>query len=294
MFGQVDSVGVDLVDDMRMAVQGTSAKTLVSTCDVLYNNSESNDEKASCKNDGASKFVSVVKRETVEIKDSSGNTVASINNVPIYGAFCTGTYSYIWNSGYYWIDSAEFPSKSGSDFRAWRWLTLKYKNESNGDATVVYDEWNNKRPFKLIKIKDNERGVCIKAYENTNTNSIFNKYSSGNVFPGTNVKNVNGDQRMEIDITSGVGDGKLDEDPVYLIASGGSDNMAIYSLDVQKPAVSDESNSVFYSASFLLGTIDEDVRVTDDGGACVPSSGDTVSDYCAVGRFSFAIRTGGE
>ena len=80
--------------------------------------------------------------------------------MPIYGAFCTGTYSYIWNSGYL------FNGQNGYEK-----ASLKY---NNGDVSSG---------FRVLKVRDELRSVCISktlaasgsgyTINNDNFNSVF-------------------------------------------------------------------------------------------------------------------------
>jgi len=75
-------------------------------------------------------------------------------NVPIAGAFCTGLYTYIWNTAYAFntdSNSANFGSPTGAGF------TYKY-----GSTTLSN--------FRLIRIPDSQRAICIE--QRTKNNKI--------------------------------------------------------------------------------------------------------------------------
>lgn len=273
---QVNSVGMDIVEGIRAAAQASSAKSLIDTCGVQYkltDGSGATDEQYDkCENDEAYNFVSVSEVEAVTVND------VNIGGVPVYGVFCTGTYSYIWNSGYYWLEDAYFASKAkGSTPDEWKWAQLKYK-DGGSNKTIKNSDQENNMPFRLLKVRDDDRAVCIKAYENSSS-----EYPNSN----TTMKSV-------IDIT-GFGNGELVEEPLQLLASKGADNLALYDLTVAKPAVSTENNSIFYAVSFILGTIDGGINITSANSACkAPDDYDSNLDYCAINKFSFAIRAAGE
>ena len=71
VLNRVNTVGMDLVDDMRTAIQGSP---IVKEDDVAY--------------------VSFVHEGDVEINGSVNSSV------PLYGGLCTGKYTYVWKSGY--------------------------------------------------------------------------------------------------------------------------------------------------------------------------------------------------
>ena len=137
---QINTVGMDLVDDMRAAVQNSPAKAVVELCDGIDDDSA----REACKNDDGEELVSVVENSV----DSDGLKVKGkvTEGVPMYGAFCTGTYSYVWNSGYLFMgDNSEVKSASVS--------------YSDKDSSKLVDA------FRLIKVQDRNRSVCKSVLE---------------------------------------------------------------------------------------------------------------------------------
>lgn len=138
---QINTVGMDLVDDMRAAIQNSPAKVVAEICDEVFkgNGSQETSQRNNCKSDGGRKFVSIVKASTnsdkVKIKGEEKE------GVPLYGAFCTGAYSYVWNSGYL------FTEDNSSLERA----SLSYKYDGIEE---------NPNDFRLIKVRDENRKVC--------------------------------------------------------------------------------------------------------------------------------------
>lgn len=278
--GQVNSIGMDLVDDMRAAVQASSAKTLTNMCAVMYSKNVvdggTEDENANykkCIEKGAYDFVWAVKKAAVELNGEK------IEDIPIYGVFCTGTYSYIWNSGYFELDGVtSIDEKSKTE--GWALAELKYNGSENGTSIEIKNsEQDSNKPFRLLKVRDDERAVCVAAVGGKDNYPMKTNNSM--------VSNL-------IDI-SNINDGKLDEEPIYLLASEGASNLALYDLSVAKPAISTENNSIFYSASFILGTIDGGINIKSQNSACAaPNDYNSNFDYCAINKFSFAMRAVGE
>lgn len=138
---QINTVGMDLVDDMRAAIQNSPAKVVAEICDEVFkgNGSQETSQRNNCKSDGGRKFVSIVKASTnsdkVKIKGEEKE------GVPLYGAFCTGAYSYVWNSGYL------FTEDNSSLERA----SLSYEYDGTEE---------NPNDFRLIKVRDENRKVC--------------------------------------------------------------------------------------------------------------------------------------
>ena len=140
---QINTVGMDLVDDMRSALQGSPAEEIVEMCDNLYKGNDT--QENACKNDGGRKFVSVQKfaSNSNKIKVRGMDTV----DVPLYGALCTGAYSYVWNSGYLYTEDNSGVARAR--------LSYRY----NGVNSTVGN-------FRLIKVRDKNRSVCKSALEN--------------------------------------------------------------------------------------------------------------------------------
>lgn len=91
---KINDVGMDLVDDMRTVVQGSPVKL-----------------DGECSEGSESSCVSFAKKGLVSGVDGE---------VPLYGGFCTGKYSYLWRSGY--LDGREVGVKINGDVGEGYWL----------------------------------------------------------------------------------------------------------------------------------------------------------------------------
>ena len=242
---QVNTVGMDLVDDMRAAIQNSPATAVTRECGLNYGGAEEED----CKNDGARGFV-VVRR--------LGDISEVGENVPAYGALCTGTYSYIWNSGYFYSEN-DFDELSGA--------TLKYKDIDDG-VELISD-------FRLLKIKDRSRAVCISAMKAVGgDNYLGGEFDVGNLF-----------DISEYDVVT--------EEPEVLLSNDNSNPLALYDLDAPAPATNGAGSVSYYSVSFILGTVQGGINVMSTGNFCKPpKSGDSSEnfDYCAINKFNFAVQ----
>ena len=249
---QVNTTGTDLVDDFRAATQRSSAQSLITVCNVLYADDALGRDK--CLSDDAYDFISSTHFSKVKMGGREFDA-------PIYGAYCAGSYSYIWNSGYYFSNEAHFKEKDEGT-----WATLKIEN-----GEIKYLDGTDDHPFKLLKVRDQNRSVCA---------AIYNSSVMGN-------ENVN----SEIDISNR----EMDEEPEQLLISRGANDLAIYDLTISRPVVNYDNNSVFYYGSFILGTADGGVDILSRNNACATPSGyDYVYNYCAINKFSFAVRASGE
>ena len=247
---QVNTVGMDLVDDMRTAVQNASAKLMKRACSRWYRDDLGSYNE--CVADDGEKLVEVIQYGSVpDVGD----------DVPLYGAFCTGAYTYIWNSGYYFGENAK---KMNVDNMA----SLKF-------GAKQYEK------FKLLKVQDATREICANTMRD---NSGAYYYDKDRVGAGGNLFESSGDGEDPIELISEK-DGEANSDA----------GLALYSLSVEGPAQSEAANSIFYLVSFILGTIREGININQSGNFCkAPAAGGTLFDYCAINKFNFAARaTGG-
>ena len=122
---QINTTGMDLVDDIRTAVQNSPASSPRNSCKNYKDDFQKN-----CEENNGMRLMNVAK---------TGN-VNNIEGTPLYGAFCTGAYSYIWNSGYLFLEN-------GGDKATY----AVYE----GDKRT--GEWND---FRLLKVEDRQRAVC--------------------------------------------------------------------------------------------------------------------------------------
>jgi Tfp pilus assembly protein PilE len=121
---QINTTGMDLVDDIRTAVQNSPASSPRNSCKNYKDDFQKN-----CEENNGMRLMNVAKTGKVN----------NIEGTPLYGAFCTGAYSYIWNSGYLFLEN-------GGDKATY----AVYE----GDKKT---EWND---FRLLKVEDRQRAVC--------------------------------------------------------------------------------------------------------------------------------------
>lgn len=249
---QVNTVGMDVVDDMRAAIQGSSTKPIASDCLTYY---ERESEQKRCEGDEGKSFVSVVRRAEVKVGGKS------IGVVPVYGAFCTGTYTYIWNSGYF-FDISKYKVGGGS-----RKASLEY----NGGKDKIDND------FKLLKVRDDSRSVCANA-----VGAVDDKY----------------DETATISDTFSMGDFDLgSEGAIDLLKSDeGSGGLALYDMSVTVPTESSAMNALFYAVSFILGTVQGGVNINATGNFCATPNDYNAENfnYCAINKFNFAAQATGE
>ena len=282
---QINTTGIDLVDDFRAAVQNSSVSSIKNLCGVAYSNSS---VRVACENDGARNFVTVERLADVKVRGQN------VSNVPVFGAFCTGAYSYIWNTGYFFSDESQVIGLSPA--------VLRYK-DTNGNA-VTYPV-DTTKPFRLIKVRDTMRAVCMsatfRAYNNTGgqrytvegMDYIVGHNSNYTINNNTNVFDLTKDS------TTYTFQELTNDDIVDVLINGSGNNLVLYDLRSTAPAQNASENGLYYAVSFILGTIQGGVNVKASGNYCVaPEDYKNVNyenfDYCAINKFNFAVQATGE
>ena len=273
ILNEINTVGMDLVDDMRLSVQNASSDSILDMCKTFYQEGSAN--RTNCINDNANSFVTVTKRATVR-----DNGVVVGNNMPVYGAFCTGTYTYIWNSGYF--ESAEYNTRSVSNGgTTLNSVTLGVKDGSGAVSLL-------KSGFRLLKIYDAERTVCVNAMKAQDMSGVGNNYVPLGSYTNNRVQ-----AQFVIDQTmvNAESDG---EGGVELMSRNELNDLVLYDLYVAKPALSATRENFFYAVAFILGTRRGGIDISRAGNSCKPPSDDySELEYCAINKFNFAVEAGG-
>ena len=141
----VNSTGRELVDEFTRGITSAPAKGVSYLCNSYYSSNET--ARAACESGEADLF-------------TYHQDTATINNqeVPVHGVFCTGRYSYIWNTGY----------------------ALKGSTDSKRRAELIVNDVNYGDEFRLMRVNDDGRELCG-AYMNSNSYRYSgngdNKYS---------------------------------------------------------------------------------------------------------------------
>ncbi len=267
MLKQVNTIGNSLIDDFRASISASSSKKITGLCEANFTQPN---PLAACENDNAYSAIYLVRNGQVIIGQGTSNE-KTLGSVPLYGAFCSGAYSYIWNSGYLFSD--EYVASLGK-------ASLKYLNE-NSQATTLND-------FRLIKIRDPKRFVCL--------SQISNLGSGTAVIQQTYTKNTDLIYSLNSNFNiTGFGE-DVSEAPVDLLENDEYSDLALYDLSIIEPAADVTDRNIFYSGSFILATIRGGINITTNGDYCAtPDEYDVENfDYCAINKFNFAIQASGE
>lgn len=284
ILNQINTTGIDLVDDFRAAVQNSSVNSVKNLCDVAYTDNSTQDE---CKKDNARNFTSVERLATVRVRG------VERKNVPVFGAFCTGSYSYIWNSGYHFSEEATVLNVQPA--------SLKYKSSETETKTFPASG----EAFRLIKVKDSKRAVCMSAtfkgynngngqrYKIENSDNLYNYNSNYTINNNTSVFDLTRDSNNYTFQVLGA------DDIVEVLIPNAGNNLVLYDLRSTAAVQNAAENGLFYSASFILGTIQGGIDVKASGNYCVPPNDYNEEayanfDYCAINKFNFAVQATGE
>ena len=312
ILGQVNTVGMDLIDELRTSVQNASSYPVTRLCEIYYGYSgnEKTANMKACEEDNANSFVSVTRVADVTVEKKE------IGELPVYGAFCTGTYTYVWNSGYFEnADNVDFLN-TDTDKRE-----VKYKDLADGgqvktlerarvgikkNATTSFEIPDSLKKYeynaRLLKIYDSKRSICINAMREYNGTLGKTEGGIGNYTKNTKYLNTKSPQFVIDEDMLGSDKAEDDDMTVELLASGstlsnnGSPNdLVLYELYVAKPALSSTRENQFYAASFILGTRRGGINIKEAGNNCKPPSDEfTELEYCAINKFNFAVQAGGK
>ena len=261
----INTVGMDLVDEFRATLQNSPSTPVTDICEATFGKSDvDNSPYKNCMKDGGRKFVVGAKLGNVET-----GSKGTAEGVPLWGVFCTGAYSYIWNSGYFFNE--DYKVKGDSLGR----VSLAYRTNSELESSyaTVSD-------FKLLKVQDETRDVCSAI-----ATQQYNSEGSNSQDYKNNVIRLNRGLEIEpIEVLTGAEEGGKERN-----------NLAIYDLSVAEPAASDGSKSLFYAMSMILGTVQGGVNIAAKGNYCAtPEDYSENFDYCAINKFNFAVQaTGG-
>lgn len=252
----ITSTGRELVDEFSRAVASASGIDAKALCDNHYKNKEDDKIKKQCQDDNGRRFIYQVryaKPSDLNLNLRRDDT----DYVAASGVFCSGHYSYLWNSGYV---------VNNNNSKAKGYSAKLMDNSTN----TSYDN------FRLLKVVDINRSLCSTHMPNTS-------YEYDNI-------NASTDNNNRTYSSSSIG-------TVEEILTSSEDNLALYSLDIFEPATHKITRHAFYSGSFILATIQGGIDITAQGDYCSDSAStdlNTDFNYCAINKFNFAMRATGE
>lgn len=267
----VNNVGRNLIDELTSAINSAPSVDTTSLC-----GSYATENVDACKNNNAFKFVYQSRNQ----EDRENNTL--IQNA---GVFCTGNYSYIWNT-YYGLQNNQT-------------ISLKYYGTDGNSHEIPVTDADGKR-LTLIRFEDKNYRACSyplsKSYVSNLTSS--------------------GDNNYEIDV-SRLANNTLNPipEPQRNFLEDFDLPLLLYELTIFPISQDEVTLRSFFSGTFILATERGNVSITRSGDYCdldnrdvtngvvgAESSGDGAGNifdlgsnfnYCAINKFNFAARTAG-
>ncbi len=203
------------------------------------------------------------------------------DNRQLGGAFCTGDYSYVWNTA----ENIREARKKGSI------NSSNAKTIADNDGIYIIQAGDDYYVPKFARFIDKERYAC------THNDDEFGpaKSESGMKAKGGTLFDL--------------GESKTADSITELIEDNESD-LALYNFTVYPASQHTSTKQIFYSGMFILATIRGGVNVMANGDFCQGSDDDDGSkniesdgtsefnlndfDYCAVNKFNFSARATGE
>lgn len=235
VISRLDGTGTSIVDDMRSAVQDAINRTR------LGNN------------------VSIIKKADNMTIDGIPQT-----DIPIYGIFCTGSYTYFWNSGYFFSDDATFEEKNAG------WAKIQLSDDKDDLYNPL--KISGKPAFRLVKVQDKERQICLDTIQKyADSKYVIDNNKLSDVFDISKLKNK--------EITT-------------ILQNDNDNDLALYDLLVEIPATNPSESLSLYNVSFILGTTTGGVDIATSGNSCAaPIDDPNWNNSCAVTKFSFVTES---
>lgn len=246
----VNSSAKEIIDDVSRAIAASPARTVGNLCADVYNPTTREEAYNQCVDDQARKLSYQQRYANVEI-------AGEVKQVPVNGVFCTGRYSYIWNTAYVLNDI---------DYKT----NAKRANFNNSNDT-----------FRLLKVSDFSRKLCTQHMVPTAYvyDDGYDYTTSGDVI----VDKVGNESTIGVNTA------------IDLLDSSEND-IALYDFTIFAPSVHYLTTAGFYSGTFILATLRGGIDINTTGDFCSdpPDNLNTDFAYCAINKFNFSMRAAGE
>ena len=199
-------------------------------------------------------------------------------NTPLAGGFCTGNYSYLWNTAY------SLQNDGGPLGFTYTFINSDGDEETWGSS--ISNDPDGYDYFKLIRIEDTERSICIgqRKDENGVIAPRQSEFSDPILFAASRPDrdHIDSDYRSL--------------EPIELLGTA-EDELALYDFRVFPISLSKITGHMFYSATFILATLRGGVDIFAHGNYCTAEYSETLTtdfNYCAINKFNFATRATGD
>ena len=180
------------------------------------------------------------------------------------GRFCTGTYSYAWNTGR--ALKAYNGDRGLSEFEG---SPIQFIKTASGQDD----------PIKFIKIRDTQKNLCRAALvDSTGAETRPDRYLPS------------GDSGAQYQNVFGAGNNNL---VLYKISIDAPGDQGVLGGVIGMPNVDIKATAPYYTISLVVGTQSGDEIITTNE-TCSPPAEATVneSEYCAINKIDFVARSG--
>lgn len=253
----VNSVGRSLTDEFTRAISKGQASSPNSFCDKM-NSGVSN----TCKGEDAFYFVF----QEIVVDDNQ-----------LGGIFCTGDYSYIWNT------------KQGLSRGENAGIKLRYFDKDGS----IEKEYNG---IHLVRVEDPRSRVCSAMVDSEYKPQLpakTNEYNGGILIDISKIPAAGYGE------STGEGTPYEVSEPVSNFLTDFDLSLELYQLRIFPITIEKARFRRFMSGTFILGTKKGGIDITKNGDYCdVENTGSLQSlssdfNYCAINKFNFAARTAG-
>lgn len=263
----VNSVGRGLIDEFTESINAAPSVDTTSLCNSHIRESTAQDE---CKRTRAFNFI-FQHRYGESPLATSDNPLSPHATVQFAGVFCTGNYSYIWNTYY------------GKE--ANRTVSLRYNDSATGvDGATLTD-------FRLARFEDKTYRACSAATNDYNYSAELEHSTAANY--EIDIRNLANGYRNEIPT------------PTEGFLSSFDLDLMLYEFTIFPISQDEVTLRTFMSGTFILATERGRVNIVRSGDYCDVNGenpDDTTSmlndlgsefNYCSINKFNFAARTSG-
>ena len=255
----VNSVGSAIMDDMRAHIS-SSTPWMGGLGDGLTKDNAAKDKRQ------------YYRYHTYTVDSGTAEAESYVD----YGAFCTNSYTYVFNN---------------------QPAMLRYREGGAADGYLSVGKSFNKRPYGLVRIKDPD---CTQFKRIDMTADELSEYNASLVWDPNSFWQDGGDQFLEAN---------ADDMTVLLDGSQSDENsdLQLYDFSIMSAVQSNVTKQTLYDIAFVLGTTRGGINVKSSNNYCKKKtkalSGEAYADeydnntvsYCSVNRFEFVVRqTGGK
>ncbi len=243
----VNNTGLEIIDEFTRTISGSiNSKP---DCSVF-----SGSIKSECETDNGYHLTYYQGNTTVYLAKASRSVDQVSINVPSWGMFCTGTYSYVWNSGYLSTNNGTYKTSA---------------NAGNNSLAIYRASVNGNSDFRFVRYNDPSREVCKSAIDKTSS------YSN----PGNTITVSSEIYSTRRELLTNTSERQL---AIY--------DLRVYP-PAYHTLTSHAFYSGSFVIGTIAGSVN--IETTSDVCKETPDGLSTDFAYCAINKFNFAVRASG-